>query len=185
MRIAGYCLFAALALLGVLGLGSTPACAQPGPDVVVCELQPPNHPPNYWYSVTPVVAGRCDFHVQVFDSEGLNYTGWIDPPGWVHALHFANGGWWVSWWSPDCAAPIYTPFTCGFTNTTAATWGNWTTTLAGTNAPYPPAPADLVDSGLSAAHANDTNGFGRLVHVPEGPSPAEERSWGAIKATYR
>lgn len=46
-------------------------------DTVVCETLgggDTDHPPIYWFDVTPAEAGRCDFHVKVFDAHPDNYT---------------------------------------------------------------------------------------------------------------
>ena len=197
MRTAGI-LFAVVGLAaGALVIGSAPSFAQPqpylGPDSVWCEPQPPTHPPDYWYSITPAIAGRCDFHVQVFDEVESNYTNWIGPPNWLHAIHFdaPSNAWWASWWSPPdsvggCPYPMFGTFTCGFTNPTHSTWGQWTTTLDNSWDPIPANVQNLADWSGYPAHLGQANGYGAMVHVPSGVStPIEARSWGYIKARYR
>ena len=62
MRVVGIVLVVVGSALGALVQSSVPALAQPqpylGPDSVRCEPQPPYHPLNYWYSVTPATAAR-------------------------------------------------------------------------------------------------------------------------------
>jgi hypothetical protein len=197
MRVAGFVIVVVGLAVGALVLSSAPARAQPtpylGPDSVRCEAQPPFHPPSYWYSVTPAIAGRCDFHVQVFDQVETNYTNWFGPPNWLHAVHFdaGSGQWWASWWSPPdslggCPYPMFGTFTCGFTNPTTSTWGQWTTTIDNSWDPFPLSAQNLADWSGYPAHVAQPDGYGGKVHVPTGiPTPIEERSWGRIKALYR
>ena|GEM_PF-3461800 len=138
-------------------------------DLVVCEPQPPTHPPHYWYEVTPEDNnGRCDFHVKVFDSDINNYSNWVDPAGWQHNLHQVGGDWWVSWWNVGCTDPIYNfaPKTFGFDNSNPSVWSDWTITVSGSNDdPF----NTLHDQ--SSNHTTDPDGYGYRVHVPlyEGP----------------
>jgi hypothetical protein len=197
MRAAGFLSFVGGGALAALLLSSGPAGAQPqpylGPDSVVCEPQPADHPPNYWYRITPATAGRCDFHVQVFDELESNYTNWFGPPNWLHAVHFdaRTNAWWASWWSPPdsvggCPYPMYTTFTCGFTNPTHSTWGQWTTTLDNSWDPVPTSIQNLADWSGYPIHLAQPDGHGAKVHVPSGVSTATEvRSWGFIKSLYR
>ena len=144
-------------------------------DVVVCEPQGvpnPTHPSTYWYDVTPGVAARCDFHVEVFDPNPANYTG-ASLPGltWQFAVHFNSGKWWASWWNPGCSSPIDTTFRFQFTNTNSSTWSDWRTTIDGTNNPY----AQVTDS--SGAHTGEPDGSGYRVHVPTQKIPTVS-TWG-------
>ena len=131
-------------------------------DLVVCEPQPPSHPPRYWYQITPdYQTGRCDFHVRVFDPNPASYTNVVMPPNWVFAVHqVAAAEWWASWWSPGCADPMSVSFVCGFDNPNGNVWGDWTTTTDGSADPH----ARIVDQ--SGNHAGEPNGSGYLVHVP-------------------
>jgi hypothetical protein len=133
-------------------------------DTVVCEPQGGNnpiHPVTYWYDVTPGDAtGRCDFHVKVFDSVAANYSNWVEPTGWQHSLHKVGGDWWVSWWSPGCADPIYNTFRFQFDNSNPSAWSDWRTTIDGSSDPF----AQVVDS--SENHTGDADGYGYRVHVP-------------------
>ncbi|MGB2986860.1 MAG: FG-GAP repeat protein, partial [Phycisphaerae bacterium] len=150
---------------------------KPGPpprDRVVCEPQPPNHPPTYWYDVTPDLFGRCDFHVRVYDANPANYTSWnITPwPGtfpttWVFAVHQVGSEWWASWWDsdPGCPNAFFIPTRFQFTNNNPSTWGKWTTTTSNTRAPY----LGVVDS--SDNHPAAPDGEGYRVHVPQAPPP--------------
>jgi hypothetical protein len=197
MKVVGSLTVVIVLALGALVQSPGSALAQPqpylGPDSVRCEPQPPYHPLDYWYSVTPAIAGRCDFHVQVFDEVESHYTSWIGPPNWMHAVHFdaGSGKWWASWWSPPdsvggCPYPMSGTFICGFTNTTLSTWGEWTTTIDNSWDPFPVNAQNLADWSGYPPHSQTPDGYGRMVHVPSGiPTPAEERSWGSIKALYR
>jgi hypothetical protein len=133
-------------------------------DVVVCEPQGgpnPTHPTTYWYDVTPGTAGRCDFHVEVFDPNPADYTNVSLPyPSWQFSVHFSGGKWWASWWDPGCTNAIFTTTRFQFTNTHSSTWGDWRTTISGTNNPY----AQVADS--AGAHALEPDGSGYRVHVP-------------------
>jgi|GEM_PF-2671023 len=136
-----------------------------GPDVVVCEPQGganPAHPPTFWYDVTPVSVGRCDFHVETFDSIAADYSAWVEPAGWSHSVHRSGGKWWVSWWSPGCTNSIFGTFRFQFNNDCGAEWGAWRTTVSGTSDPG----AEIVD--WSESHTGETSGYGYLVHVPDG-----------------
>ncbi len=137
----------------------------PPHDTVTCEPQPPNHPPTFWYRVAPGAFGRCDFHVKVSDPFAGNYSGWVEPAGWQHSVHKVGDDWWVSWWNPGCANAIFSPFTFKFTNSGDAVWGDWTTTIDGSNDPY----AQVIDS--SGNHDDETNGYGYKVHVPFNDEP--------------
>jgi hypothetical protein len=197
MKAAWSSLAIAVLALAALALSSAPALGQVlpylGPDSVRCEPQPPYHPLDYWYSVTPAIAGRCDFHVEVFDEVESNYTNWIGPANWSHAVHFdaTSGKWWASWWSPPdsaggCPYPMNSTFICGFTNSTFSTWGEWTTTIDNSWDPFPVNPQNLADWSGNSAHAQTPDGYGRKVHVPSGvPTPTREQSWGRIKALFR
>lgn len=138
-------------------------CEQP--DLVVCEPQGgnnPNHPPTYWYDVTPGgVTGRLDFHVIVFDSVLANYSNWVEPAGWQHTVHKVGADWWVSWWEPTGANPIYTTFRFQFDNNNPSVWSDWSTTSTGTNNPI----VGQVDMSLN--HTADMDGYGYHVHVPQ------------------
>jgi hypothetical protein len=144
-------------------------------DVVVCEPQGggnPAHPDTFWYDVNPGVAARCDFHVEVFDPNPANYTGIVKPgPTWLFSVHFAGGKWWASWWDPGCTNPIDTAFVFKFTNPNPSTWGDWRTTVDGSNNPY----AQVMDS--SGAHSGELDGYGYRVHVPMQPIPTVS-TWG-------
>ena len=133
-------------------------------DTVVCEpqgFQNPNHPPTYWYDVTPGGGtGRCDFHVKVFDSIAANYSNWVQPAGWTHAVHKVGSDWWVSWWDPTCTAAIFNTFRFQFDNPNPLVWSDWVTSNSGTNNPA----VGAVDS--TANHPGDPDGFGYYVHVP-------------------
>ncbi len=138
-------------------------------DVVVCEPQAgqPNHPPTYWYDVTPEdgCGGRCDFHVRVYDPNVGNYSNPSLPAAsWQFVVHMAGADeWWASWYDPECQNPIYGPATTRFqfTNNNPVTWGEWRTT----NSASPDPNAGIVDS--TANHMGQSDGYGRNVHVPE------------------
>ncbi len=143
-------------------------------DVVVCEPQGggnPVHPTTYWYDVTPGDFGRCDFHVQVFDSVEANYTNISLPDSttWLFAVHKVGSQWWASWWDPDCTNAIFSTFRFKFDNPNPSTFGHWTTTISGTSNPY----ASVID--ISAAHELEDDGYGYRVHVPldEAPEPCD------------
>ncbi len=141
---------------------------QPPRDTVVCEPQGvvnnPFHPPTYWYDVTVGGNfGRCDFHVRVYDTDTTLYTNVVAPPTWLFAVHqLPNGEWWASWWDPDCDNPIWPgqTFRFQFDHRNPSTWGDWTTTISGTDDPY----NQIVD--LSGNHSSEPDGFGYRVHVP-------------------
>lgn len=138
-------------------------------DTVKCEPQGgqnPSHPPHYWYDVTPTDFGRCNFHVEVFDSIAGNYSNWQEPTGWTHAVHKVGGKWWVSWWNPGCTNAIFDSTRFGFDNDNPSDWGGWRTTIDGTDDPY----AQVIDS--SENHNTEPDGYGYRVHVP---MPAEVR----------
>lgn len=149
---------------------------QPVSDLVVCEPQPPTHPPDYWYDVTPGDPfGRCDFHVRVYDPNPANYTNIVYPympnATWNFAVHEVSPGvWWASWWDPNCANPIAGgTYRFGFTNPNNRRWGDWTTTIGGSADPHD----SVFDS--SANHTADPDGYGYRVHVPV-PEP-EHVKW--------
>jgi hypothetical protein len=148
-----------------------------GTDVVVCEPQGganPTHPNVYWYDVTPGSAGRCDFHVRVFDTDSTHYTAVSKPaPSWQFAVHKVGSEWWASWWDPGCTNAIFTTFRFQFTNTSPSTWSQWKTSISGTSNPY----SQTADS--TGAHVGDTDGFGRRVHVPISDIPTLSE-WGVI-----
>ena len=79
-------------------------------DSVKCEPQGgtnPSHPPTYWYDVTPgAPGGLFDFHVHTIDSVAGNYSNWVEPAGWSHAVHKIGTDWWISWWDPSGTVPI-------------------------------------------------------------------------------
>ena len=107
----------------------------PGPDVVVCEPQggaTPSHPMTYWYDVTPVDGGRCDFHVGTLDPNQGNYSNWVEPQGWVHYVFQLYGKWWVCWSNPQCTNPITTTFRFQFDNPSGRSWSDWATGTSGT-----------------------------------------------------
>jgi len=152
-------------------------CPQPVRDVVVCEPQGvvnnPFHPPTYWYDVTPGGGfGRCDFHVRVFDPNPGNYTNIVSPPTWQFSVHPGAiiGEYWASWWDPDCDNAIYNTFRFQFDNPGASTWGDWTTTISGTDDPY----NQIVDQ--SGNHSGEPDGYGYRVHVPLPPPEYEKWS---------
>jgi hypothetical protein len=157
-------------------LTALPAQAQFN-DTVVCEPQGapnPVHPNVFWYDVTPGVAGRCDFHVEVFDPNPANYTAPTLPgPTWQFAVHFANGKWWASWWDPGCVNAINTTFRFQFTNTSPSTWGDWRTTISGTMNPY----SQVADS--AGNHSAEPDGSGYRVHVPLQEIPTMS-TWGMV-----
>ena len=138
--------------------------AIPQIDTVKCEpqgMQNPNHPPTYWYDVTPGGGtGRCDFHVKTFDSIAANYTNWVQPVGWTHAVHKVGANWWVSWWDPTCTNAVYSTFRFRFDNSGSAVWSDWVTTNSGSNDPT----IGGIDSTVN--HATDLDGYGWHVHVP-------------------
>jgi hypothetical protein len=139
-------------------------CPQPPRDTVKCEPQGgqnPTHPGTYWYDVTPTQFGRCDFHVEVFDSVLSHYSNFVDPPTWTHALHKTGGKWWISWWDPDCDNSGFGRFRFQFDNPNPAVWSDWRTTIAATKNPYD----QVVDS--SENHAVELDGYGYRVHVPK------------------
>jgi hypothetical protein len=106
----------------------------PGPDVVVCEPQGgsnPSHPMTYWYDVTPVNGGRCDFHVATLDPNQGNYSNWVEPQGWVHYVFQLSGKWWVCWSNPGCTNPITTTFRFQFDNPRGSNWSDWATGTSG------------------------------------------------------
>jgi hypothetical protein len=138
-----------------------------GPDVVHCEPQGganPTHPVTYWYDVTPVPpgSGRCDFHVRVYDSTAANYTNVSLPAAtWQFQVHQVDDEWWASWWDPMCTNMITGTFRFKFDNPSYAGWGEWRTTLKGTT---------MLTFGVadwSINHADEENGYGYLVHVPD------------------
>ncbi len=133
-------------------------------DKVECEPQGgtnPTHPPTYWYDVTPGGGtGRCDFHVRTHDSIAGNYSNWVEPVGWTHAVHKVGTDWYVSWWDPTCTNAIFSPFRFQFDNASPDVWDRWVTTNSGTSDPT----NGMVDS--AEAHSSETNGYGYLVHVP-------------------
>jgi hypothetical protein len=133
-------------------------------DSVACEPQSgqnPTHPATFWYDVFPGGGtGRCDFHVEVFDSVAANYSNWVEPAGWTHALHKVGTKWYVSWWNPGCANAIFSSFRFQFDNSGTAVWGRWVTTTSGSNDPA----ANVMDS--AEAHAGNPDGYGHWVHVP-------------------
>ncbi len=133
----------------------------PAVDTVKCEPQGTMpHPPDYWYDVTPTQYGRCDFHVVTYDSIAGNYSNWLEPAGWQHQIHKVGSEWWISWWSPGCADPIFSTFRFGYTNPNPNVWAHWTTTIDGSSDPF----ASIVDS--SGRHTADPDGYGYRVHVP-------------------
>ncbi len=138
----------------------------PGPDTVVCELQggeEPTHPDTFWYDVTPGDAGRCDFHVQVFDPDPANYTNVSLPAAtWQFAVHPVGDAWWASWWDPGCENAIFDTFRFQFQNTSGAVWSEWTTTIGASSHPY----LDVVD--FTGRHFLEPDGYGGRVHVPDG-----------------
>jgi hypothetical protein len=156
--------------------------AIPEIDTVVCEPQGGNnpvHPPTYWYDVTPGGGtGRCDFHVQTFDSVAGNYSNWVEPAGWLHAVHKVGTQWWVSWWDPTCTNAIYSTFRFQFDNNNPSVWSDWVTTNSGTNDPN----NGQVDS--TANHAADPDGYGWHVHVPY-PEQQAPDTCEFYKAPYR
>ncbi len=139
-------------------------------DNVVCEPQPPNHPSNYWYTVTPDTFGRCDFHVRVYDPDPANYTSWSINPNpnvvgdtWQFLVHQVGADWWASWWDSDagCTNAFFGPTTFSFTNDNPSTWGGWTTTISNSSDPN----NGVVDSWQN--HPGQPDGLGYRVHVPE------------------
>ncbi len=138
-------------------------------DLVVCEYQAggqPPHPGAYWYDVTPVQPRR-DFHVRVYDDDSSHYSGWQEPPGWVHTLHQVGCEWWVSWYAPS-AADTLAPFNLyrfQFTNQSEKAWSRWTTTNSGSSNPH----VSVADS--TEAHVAQ-DGYGKRVHVPKKPDDA-------------
>jgi hypothetical protein len=140
-------------------------------DHVVCEPQPPDHPSTYWYDVTPGLAGRCDFHVRVYDPDPCNYSNWVMPANYVAGVHQIGNESWVSWWdpTPDCKNAFFgpTPTTFGFDNDNPSTWGEWATSVG--NSPDPYDPGGIADT--SGSHSTEPNGSGYLVHVPYAPGP--------------
>ncbi|MDH3939218.1 MAG: SBBP repeat-containing protein, partial [candidate division Zixibacteria bacterium] len=133
-------------------------------DTVTCEPQSgpdSTHPSTYFYDVTPGEFGRCDFHVRVYDSIESNYSNWVQPNGWQHALHKVGSAWWVSWYNPPCDNAIFSKFRFQFDNDNEAVWGDWTTTIDGSIDPY----AQLIDS--AGNHSSESNGYGYRVHVPK------------------
>jgi len=142
-------------------------------DLVVCEPQGavnnPFHPPTYWYDVTPDDFGRCDFHVQVFDPNPMNYTNIVAPPGWWFMVHpVAPNEWWASWWDPnECDNAIFNTFRFQFDHQGSSTWGDWSTTIGNTPDPY----NWVVD--CSQNHAHQPDGWGYHVHVPLPPPPRD------------
>ena len=142
---------------------------QPVRDDVVCEPQGgvnPNHPPTYWYDVTPGDFGRCDFHVQVFDPNPNNYTNVSLPAGtWQFQVQKVGSQWWASWWDPGCTNAIFSKFRFQFDNPNGSppfgsAYSDWRTTTDGTSNPY----AGIVDS--SANHSAEPDGYGYRVHMP-------------------
>ncbi len=132
-----------------------------GLDTVVCEPQGGTpHPNTYWYDVTPGAAGRCDFHVRVYDPNPANYTAPSLPSiTWQFAVHQVGSEWWASWWDPGCANAIFSKTTFQFTHLGPSTWGEWKTSISGTFNPY----AQTADS--TGAHG-EPDGSGGRVHVP-------------------
>ncbi len=149
-------------------------CPIPPLDRVECEPQGganPTHPPTFWYDVAPGAFGRCDFHVQVGDSVLANYSNWIQPLGWMHALHKVGSEWWVSWWDPGCTNAIFSTFRFQFDNPNPSTVGHWTTTTSGTNNPF----LSVYDS--SGNHTTDPIGYGYQVHVPMATEEPDIVKW--------
>ena len=161
-------------------LGDGSDCGPPNPceirDVVVCEPQPPTHPNHYWYDVTPGNFGRCDFHVRVYDTDGLNYTNILKPAAtWQFAVHqLPNGEWWASWWDPNCQNAIFQTFRFGFDNPHLSTWDGWTTTIGAVSDPY----WDQIDNWMH--HADEPDGFGYRVHVPSDQMPLGACCYGLV-----
>ena len=140
--------------------------SNPGPDTLLCELQrgeQPTPPHTFWYDVTPGDAGRCDFHVQVFDPDPTNYTNVSLPAAtWQFAVHPVGDSWWASWWDPGCENAIFDTFRFQFQNTSGAVWSEWTTTIGASSHPY----LDVVD--FTGRHFLEPDGYGGRVHVPDG-----------------
>ncbi len=131
-------------------------------DAVVCEPQGglKDHPPFYWYDVTPGAGGLCDFHVKVHDSVPANYRHWVEPTGWQHQVHKVSGDWWASWWDPTGSNAIDSAFRFQFDNGSPSTWSDWRTTMGGTSDPF-----NLVFDS-AGNHTAEPDGYGKRVHVP-------------------
>ncbi len=138
----------------------------PGPDIVVCEVQGgdnPTHPNTFWYDVTPTDFGRCDFHVRVYDPDPANYSNVSLPAAsWQFAVHNVDGEWWASWYDPQCLNAIFDTFRFQFDNTSGRAWGEWTTTIGAGPDPY----YWVID--FSGRHFLEPDGYGYRVHVPDG-----------------
>ncbi|GMU38957.1 MAG: hypothetical protein KJ057_16900 [Phycisphaerae bacterium] len=148
-------------------------------DTVVCETLgggDKDHPPVYWYDVTPAEAGRCDFHVKVFDAHPANYTDPTLPaPTWRFAVHQVGTDWYASWWDPQCENAIFDTFRFQFRNPHESAWSHWTTTIGADSDPF----AQVVDT--SAAHDLQSDGGGFRVHVPGACTGREKISRSACE----
>jgi len=159
---------------------------------VVCEPQgggDPNHPPTYWYDITPGYTYPTPpfhgFHVQVFDPDIRNYTNWVEPDGWVHSDSVLQVGdeFWVSWCDPeldDGLTWFYSPYRFQFDNPNPPTWGEWA--LMDDTSPCDPL-AEFADASLW--HNCLSDGYGYRVHAPVAAVSVDDASWGRIKALYR
>jgi hypothetical protein len=148
---------------GTDGPSALHAGPYPWADMVVCEPQGgnPAHPSRYWYDVTPGLAGRCDFHVRVYDDVAGDYSNPTLPNAtWQFAVHQVGDEWWASWWDPDCMHAISSTFRFAFDNTNRSTWGDWTTTIGACSNPM------VAVRDMSVFHGGQANGSGHLVHVP-------------------
>jgi hypothetical protein len=149
-----------------------PPCYTCNNAVVVCEPQPANHPPTYWYDADPTARGGfCDFHVRVFDTNPAHYTSPVVPPYWTFSVHQVGSQWWASWWdTTPCQHAVFDTFRFQFNNPTHSAWGDWTATWSRSNQPY----SAIFDA--SWHHAAEADGHGYRVHVPTGVTDEDEDS---------
>lgn len=139
---------------------------------VRCEPQtPPNptHPPTYWYECQ---AGEPStfLRIRVHDPNPTNYTNWLAPSGWVCGIEESGDETWAVWDDPEEDDPLLPgdAFRFQFDNPSPSVWGDW------------------EFSGMTSGDiVLRPDGYGRRVHVPAAPTPAEGESWGMIKALYR
>ena len=114
-------------------------------------------------------------HIEVFDADTTNYTGWSGfPSWWTHRFQFIEDEIWVSWRTELDDLDSSEGF--AFTNPNSPTWGRWS--MGNSWDPY-----DSIIASWDYPHASDCNG--RSVWVPGPSTPVEPMSWGTIKALYR
>jgi hypothetical protein len=166
-------------------------CMHQHTSYIYCEPQGgenPTHPPTYWYfgdlQVCPGEEGPLyGFHVQTYDPNPANYTNWVEPEGYTHMVHQADGSTWVTWCTDDMDAWIAGDRWFAFDNPSSPDWGEWV--LSNWTARCSPSWSGGAASSWDGNHNTLPDGYGRRVHVPTFPTPVEETSWGTIKALYR